>query len=245
MMASAREYSHLTDGVRREVVAMIEKAVAQKRKGEGLVDVQDPQCRRFIHGQLEMVRETSYLDGEAERAMTLVSNPNHPAKLELSLGVSVVGVEGQAASKAAKIWGSKAAVGSGEVSGPRSRRRGSDRVERSGSRSTETRTLVLETELVLRARRDASVVVNVTERDADRIRGGRSRSAVQETTSPVTLTAEEIFRESSGKVWVGESDRGHVYCTVKQSCNVDKDFPQYMSDIQLHIYGVSKLQRFT
>ena len=243
-MASAREYSHLTDGVRREVVAMIEKAVSQKRKGEGL-ELHDSQCSGFIDSQLEMVRETSFLGGVAQRAMTLVCSPEDPStKPELTLGVSMVGAEGQAASKAAKIWGSKAAVGSTEAPAPRSRRRAGNRGERSSSRSSETETVILDTERVLRARRDASVVVNVREREVERGRGGRSRPAV--SWSSVSLTAEEIFRECSGKCWLGEKeDRDHVYCTVKQSCNIDRDFSEYLSNIQLHLYGVSKLERFS
>ena len=228
MMASAREYYHLAGGVRRDVVAMIEKAVANKRKGEGLV-VHGSQCHGFIDDQLQTVRETSVVDGSPQRAMTLVSSPAHPDKLDLSVDVSMVGAEGQAASKAAKRWGGKAAVGVGETTS-RSRRRGSDR---SNSKTIET--LVLETERVLRAPRDATVVVNVRERDE---RGGSRRG------SAVSLTAEEIFREGSGKCWVGESDSDHVYCVVKQTCNVDKDFLEYLTTIQLHLYGISKLPGF-
>lgn len=240
-MASAREYSHLTDGVRRDVVAMIEKAVVQKRKGEGLV-VHGSQCRRFIDEQLTTVRETSYLDGAPQRAMTLVSSPAHLTKLELSLDVSMVGVEGQAASKAAKKWGGKAAVGSGET---RSRLRSKDRGS-SGSSTSCVETQVLETERVLRARRDATVVVNVREREPDR-GSGRGRPAARQAPSwsAVSLTAEEIFHQCNGKCWVGDKgDTDHIYCVLKQSCNVDKDFVQYLSTIQLHLYGVSKLQQF-
>lgn len=237
-MASAREYSNLASGVRRDVVAMIEKAVAQKRKGEGLV-VHGSQCHGFIDSQLATVRETNYLDGAPQRAMTLVSSRDHPSKLELSLEDSVAGAAGQAASKAAKKWGGK---GSGET---RSRLRSSDR----GSSSSRTvgETLVLDTERVLRARRDATVVVNVRGRDGEKGER-RGRAAAQQSPSSswssVSVTADEIFRECSGKYWVGDRDSDHVYCVVKQSCNVDKDFMQYLTTIQLHFYGVKKLQAF-
>lgn len=241
-MASAREYSHLTDGVRRDFVAMIEKAVVQKRKGEGLI-VHGSQCHGFIDEQLTTVRETSYLDGAPHRAMTLVSSPAHPTKLELSLDDSMVGVEVEAASKAAKKWGGKAAVGSGET---RSRLRSNDRGSW-GSTTSSVETLVLETERVLRARRDATVVVNVREREPDRGSSrGRPVARQAPSWSAVSLTAEEIFRQcNNGKCWVGDKgDSNYIYCTLKQSCNVDKDFVQYLSTIQLHLYGVSKLQRF-
>lgn len=239
-MASAREYSHLTDGVRRDVVAMVEKAVAQKRKGEGLI-VHGSQCHKFIDHHLVTVRETSYLDGAPQRAMTLVASPAHPTKLELSLEDSMLGAEGQAASKAAKKWGDKAAVGSGET---RSRQRSSDRGS-SGSKASSVNTLVLGTERVLRARRDATVVVNVREREPER-GSSRGRAATRQAPSwsAVSLTAEEIFQQSSGKYWIGDKDKDHVYCVLKQSCNVDKDFVQYLSTVQIHLYGVSKLQRF-
>ena len=228
-MASAREYYHLAGGVRRDVVAMIEKAVANKRKGEGLV-VHGSQCHGFIDSQLQTVRETSLLDGAPQRAMTLVSGPGHPDKLDLSLDVSMMCAEGQAASKAAKKWGSKAAVDVGETPS-RSRLRSSDR-----SNSKIFETLVLVTERVLRAPRDATVVVNVREREAGRGVSGRGSS--------VSLTAEEIFREGSGKCWIGEKDSDHVYCVVKQTCNVDKDFLQFLTTIQLHLYGISRLPGF-
>ena len=247
-MASAREYSNLTGSVRRDVVAMVEKAVSQKRKGEGLI-VHGSQCRDFIDRHLVTVRETSYFDGVPQRAMTLVSSLEHPENLELTLDTTMVSLEGQAATKAAKKWGNKKAGGGDSVPTPsRSRQRSSDRLGgSSSSKSIELSTLVLETERVLRARRDASVVVTVRERDAERERAstsGKSRSAVQETPSwsSVNLTAEDIFRQCNGKWWVGDKDREYVYCVVKQSCNVDKDFPEFLSAIQLHLYGVMKLQ---
>ena len=240
-MASAREYSHLTGGVRRDVVAMIERAVASKRKGEGLV-VHGSQCHGFIDTKLATVRETSFLDGEAQRSMTLVSAPGHSGKMELTLDVSLAGAAGQAASKAAKKWGSKTTTSEPEEP-PRVRRSSSKSPGGGGGGGRLVETQVLDTERVLRARRDAGVVVNVRERDQER--GGRGRSSVREAPSwsSVRLTAEEIFRECSGKWWVGEKeDREFVYCVVKQSCNVDKGFSEFLSAVQIHIYGVMKLQ---
>ena len=237
IMASAREYSNLTDGLRRDVVAMIEKAIAHKRKGEGLI-VHGSQCHGFIDSHLETVRETSYIDGAPQRAMTLISTPGHTDKLDLSLGISVVGADGQAASKAAKKWGSK--VGGREEARSRLRK---GNVVRVGSFKASGDTLVLETERVLRARRDASVTVHVRERDAEITRSGR-RLRETPSWSSVCLTAEEIFREASGKYWLGDKDSDHVYCTVRQSCNVDKEFLQFMSTIQLHLFEVTRLPGF-
>ena len=238
-MASAREYSHLTGGVRRDVVAMVERAVAAKRKGEGLV-VHGSQCRGFIDSQLSTVRETSFLDGEPQRSITLVSATGHSKKMELTLDVSLVGAAGQAASKAARKWGSKT-TGAGSEEPPRVRRSSSKTAGGLGGGVVETQ--VLDTERVLRARRDASVVVNVRARDMERERGGRSSVQEAPSWSSVRLTAEEIFREWSGKWWVGEKeDREFVYCVVKQSCNVDKGFTEFLSAVQIHIYGVMKLQ---
>ena len=235
-MASAREYSHLTGGVRRDVVAMIEQAVAAKRKGEGLV-VHGSQCRRFIDSQLRTVRETSFLNGEPHRCITLVSAPGHSGQVELTLDVSLSGAAGQAPSKAARKWGSK----TGSEEPPRVRRSSSKTAGGLGGGVVETQ--VLDTERVLRARRDASVVVNVRERDVERGRGGRSSVQEAPSWSSVRLTAEEIFRECSGKWWVGDKeDREFVYCVVKQSCNVDKGFTEFLSAVQIHIYGVMKLQ---
>ena len=236
-MASAREYSHLTGGVRRDVVVMIERAVAAKRKGEGLV-VHGSQCHGFIDSQCSTVRETSFLNGEPQRSMTLVSASG---KMELTLEVSLVGAAGQATSKAAKKWGSKTTAPAAEEP-PRVRRSSSKTGGGLGGGGV-VETQVLDTERVLRARRDASVVVNVRERDVERgTRGGRSSVREAPSWSSVRLTAEEIFRESSGKWWVGEEDKEFVYCVVKQSCNVDKGFSEFLSAIQIHIYGVMKLQ---
>ena len=242
-MASAREYSNLTRGIRRDVVAMIEKAVSRKRKGEGLV-VHGSQCHGFIDSELEMVRETNYLDGAPQRSMTLVHDSRYSSKLELSLEVSVLGAAGQAASKAAKKWG-RGSLESGLGGGGG---RGKDLLsklkssERSGASSpkNDDATQVLETERILRARRDASVVVKVREREAERSGG----SAQAPLWSSVELTAEEIFRECSGKSWVGDKDSDHIYCTVKQSCNVDPEFPQLLSCIQLHVFGVAEMAGF-
>ena len=236
-MASAREYSNLTGGVRRDVVAMIERAVVGKRKGEELI-VHGSQCHGFIDSNLEMVRETSFLDGVPQRSMTLVSSPGHQGnKMELTLDLSLLGSEGQSASKAARKWGRKTS------SEERPRRSSSSKLGGGGGRVVETQ--ILETERVLRARRDAVVVVNVRERDAERgRRGSRGRSSLQEAPSwsSVRLTAEEIFSESGGKWWVGDKDGEYVYCAVKQSCNVDKGFSEFLSTVQTHIYTVMKLQ---
>ena len=252
-MASAREYSNLTGGVRRDVVSMIERAVAVKRKGEGLV-VHGSQCHGFIDSQLATVRETSFLDGEPQRCMTLVAaGGDQSGKMELTLEVSLAGSAGQAASRAAKKWGGgKTAAGASEETARPRRSKLGRRGGGGGGGGGVVETLVLDTERVLRARRDAGVVVNVRERDAERGRrgsqpggSGRGKSSVQEALSwsSVRLTAEEIFRECSGKWWVGEKEDGdHVYCVVKQSCNVDRDFAEYLSAIQIHIYGVMKLQ---
>ena len=239
-MASAREYSHLTGGVRRDVVAMIEKAVSNKRKGEGLV-VHGSQCHGFIDSQLATVRETSFLDGVPQRSMTLVSL-GEEGKLDLTLGASLAGLEGQAASKAAKKWGGKKAGGEERKERPRRTASSKSAAAAAAAAAGVVETQVLETERVLRARRDASVTVNVRERDGER--GGRGRSAVQETPSwsSVRLTAEDIFREGGGKWWVGETDKEYVYCVVRQSCNVDKSFTEFISAVQIHIYGVMKLQ---
>lgn len=224
-MTSAQDYGSLMDGVRGVVLTMIERAASRKRKGEGLVVMDREQCQRFIDQNLEMVREQSWLDGAIVRAMTLVRNDRHPSRAELSLGVTAVGASGVVATKAVKKWGAKAGTGAADQ-----RTRRSSTEERLGSPKTSKAGSVLETERTLRAPKDAAITVQLRE-----ARGSEAPS------SSVRLTVEEIFQEGNGRCWLGEKDSDHIYCTMKQTYGVNRDFSWLLSCVQ--VFGFIKLQQ--
>ena len=249
-MAYAREYSKLTGGLHRELVSMVEKAAVRKRKGEGLAAVVDEsRCYWFARQQLEVVREACWLDGQPERAITLVgSTARYPEGLQLTLQANEDAAAGRLA---AKKWGGKLAGrrAAGEQFSSSSSRRG-DGEDRRNGKAVGSRVLemeerrsgkavvsrVLETERTLRAPREAAVEVRV--RESERRVGRRVLAEASEEN--VRLTAEEIFRESGGPCWLDE-DKSHVYCNLKQSFTVDPGFSWQLACIQIHLHGYSKI----
>lgn len=185
------------------------------------------QCQKFIDQNLEMVREQSWLDGAVVRAMTLVRNDRHPSRVELSLGVTAVGAAGVVATKAVKKWGAKAGTSAADQ-----RTRRSSTEERLGSPKTSkaVQASVLETERTLRAPKDAAITVQLRE-----ARGSEAPSG------SVSLTVEEIFQEGNGRCWSGEKDNDHIYCTMKQTYAVSKDFSWLLSCVQ--VFGFIKVQQ--